>query len=397
MEKKCKIILDERIKHLTESEIETLMHRYYEGENVKKLTEEYGISINPSRLFSIFPPIISNDKICPNCGSPIGITRQSKSSHGFTKSYEYCINCKHNNVVNCACEYCVEERKMHSISKEEQARKLMKDKRELIEQEYNVKKHEKVALENLSFLQKVYLGALLRLALSEDMSRISPLNNFQREISPTSNFTKEIMVELIHNRIILVDPQSPIDAFVDSPKDSEFPKVYYLYNVGYVLNLISDNDSYAIMDEMINPKEIDEKFNEGALLLWKKIALEECLEYLNYQMEKVRFNYNAGDKTISVIRDLLDHFSVSQIYGIIYKSIANATKWYQEANVTKKQAANSVIGNCQRYGERAIIGKWDLTKYSRIAECPQSMVSEFFHNRVIGIGDLGFHLPPISL
>ncbi|MCC9294963.1 hypothetical protein LN736_08855 [Clostridium sp. WLY-B-L2] len=65
--------------------------------------------------------------------------------------------------------------------------------------------------------------------------------------------------------------------------------------------------------------------------------MSECLEYLNFQMDSVRFDFNPGKKTIAVFNDLLDNFSVSQIYGIIYKAITNATKFCQGSDISKNR------------------------------------------------------------
>ena len=51
---------------------------------------------------------------------------------------------------------------------------------------------------------------------------------------------------------------------------------------------------------------------EEALLIWKEIALQECLEYFDYQMNNVKFEYNVGDKTILSFKDILEEYSVSK-------------------------------------------------------------------------------------
>ena len=396
---KIEIELDERLKHLSDVEIETLINRYYAGEKVKELIEEYKINISPSKLYTLFPPQISQDKTCPNCGLPMLIKRKSKSASPYCSNAinEYCGGCGHKNNSYCNCEYCNKKRQEYALEQEKERNRTIQLKRELIEELYDTGKYELINVEDITFTQRIYLGALLRLALDEDMVVINPLVSVEKKLAPTIDFTIEIIKELSRKMIIIVNPQSPIDAFVADPKTSEFPSVYYIDRVSHLINLnVYENYNEGIAN-LINPKELNEKDKDEALLLWKRIALEECLEYFSYQMDKVGFNFNPGDKTITVLEDLLEHFSTSQIYGIIFRSIANATKWYQESQVSKKHAANSVIGGCQRYGERAIIGNWELTKYNRITDCPQSMLSEFFFNRVAGIGDLGFHMPPVSL
>ena len=74
--------------------------------------------------------------------------------------------------------------------------------------------------------------------------------------------------------------------------------------------------------------------------------------------------------------------------------MAEATRLQAEKGLNKKHAANIVIGNCERYTERAKINGWNLANYNRIPDLPQTILSEFFFNKVLQIGDLGFRTPP---
>jgi hypothetical protein len=397
MEKKAKIELDERLAHLSQSEINALINRYYANEKAKLLVEEYKINVNPSKLYTIFPPIICEDKVCPCCGNYMLIKRTSKSSYSYGINTAYCINCRHEDSSFCHCTYCEDKRKILKLKKQEEEKKLIQVKKEKIYNTYNIENWKMFDYDSLSFRQKVYLGALLRLALSEDMKTIMSLQYIEQKLAPTMEYTKEVLRNLTASNIIVVNPDSSIDAFVESPEEAEFPNVYYISKVSYVLNVNFGANEEDKIREVIYPSEIKDEDKEEALKLWKEIALEECLEYLHFQMNKVKFDFSVGEKTISVFKDLLEYFSVSQIYGIIYRGVANATKYYQESNISKKQAANSVIGNCQRYAERALLERWELNKYHRAYELPQSMVSEIFFNRITKIGSLGFDMPPITL
>lgn len=59
--------LDKRIAHLTKEQIVDLMQKYYEGEKVAKILDEYKVKINASQLYSLFPPIITNEE-CVHVG-----------------------------------------------------------------------------------------------------------------------------------------------------------------------------------------------------------------------------------------------------------------------------------------------------------------------------------------
>lgn len=392
------IEIHEKLRHLTMLKIESLMNKYYNGVKASDIIKEYNIDTTSSKLYTLFPPIICEDIICPVCNEPMYKERDSKSSYSWNKKKPFCAICGHTDEIICKCNYCIAEREKVRKLNEERKVRILQEKREKIKKVYDLN-IVPVNYSELNFREKVFLGALLRTSLSEDMEVILPLNDAERELAPTIGYIKEILSYLIGRGVISVDSNSSIDAFLDSneEKDIEFPNVYYITMVKYRINIVGDEDIKNILSKIINPKSFSDADKEDALNIWKEIALEECIEYFEYQMKSVRFDFNIGEKTIAIFKDLLENFSVSQIYGIIYKSVANATKYYQESSVSKKQAANSVIGGCQRYAERAMINNWELAKYSRIKELPQSMISEFFFDRVIGVGSLGFNMPPSEL
>lgn len=392
------IEIHEKLRHLTMLQIESLMNKYYNGIKASDIIKEYNIDTTSSKLYTLFPPIICEDIICPVCNEPMYKERDSKSSYSWNKKKPFCAICGHTDEIICKCNYCIAEREKVRKLNEERKVRILQEKREKIKKVYDLN-IVPVNYSELNFREKVFLGALLRTSLSEDMEVILPLNDAERELAPTIGYIKEILSYLIGRGVVSVDSNSSIDAFLDSneEKDIEFPNVYYITMVKYRINIVGDEDIKNILSKIINPKSFSGADKEDALNIWKEIALEECIEYFEYQMKSVRFDFNIGEKTIAIFKDLLENFSVSQIYGIIYKSVANATKYYQESSVSKKQAANSVIGGCQRYAERAMINNWELAKYSRIKELPQSMISEFFFDRVIGVGSLGFNMPPSEL
>ena len=392
------IEIHEKLRHLTMLQIESLMNKYYNGVKASDIIKEYNIDTTSSKLYTLFPPIICEDIICPVCNEPMYKERDSKSSYSWNKKKPFCAICGHTDEIICKCNYCIAEREKVRKLNEERKVRILQEKREKIKKVYDLN-IVPVNYSELNFREKVFLGALLRTSLSEDMEVILPLNDAERELAPTIGYIKEILSYLIGRGVISVDSNSSIDAFLDSneEKDIEFPNVYYITMVKYRINIVGDEDIKNILSKIINPKSFSDADKEDALNIWKEIALEECIEYFEYQMKSVRFYFNIGEKTIAIFKDLLENFSVSQIYGIIYKSVANATKYYQESSVSKKQAANSVIGGCQRYAERTMINNWELAKYSKIKELPQSMISEFFFDRVIGVGSLGFNMPPSEL
>jgi len=91
---------------------------------------------------------------------------------------------------------------------------------------------------------------------------------------------------------------------------------------------------------------------------------------------------------------LINNYSVSQIYTIIYRSTNNALRFQVERGVSKKHASNTIVGNVQSFAERAIIKQWDVQRYNRLKECPESALSKFFFGRILKIGFAGFNEKP---
>lgn len=371
------------LSHLADTEVTRLMQRYYGGESATKLIKEYELSVRPSDLFKLFPPEPFDNYLCEYCNMELVVKRRSKSMKNAPK-YEsdlYSPNCGHRPYYsNCKCENCVQE----------QAR-LEAEQLEKIKECYS-KARTPVEFSTLSFEDKVYLGTLCRALLKENLYEVSPYADTNVILAPSSDLCSEIYDQLIHKGIIAVSPLSPVDAFV--VENDDFPNRFYTYKVTYYLNLLFPPNKQDLFTEILNPSYYSQEFSINALNLWKKIAIAECLEYLLYQLNNVGFDFSPGEKTYKTFEIILNDFSVSQIYGIIWKAVADSSKLYLEKGLSKNHAANSVIGACERYAERAKINHWDLTSYRRIRDLPQSTLSVFFFNRVLGIGDMGFEVPP---
>ncbi|MCD8262643.1 MAG: hypothetical protein LUD15_15185 [Bacteroides sp.] len=92
-----------------------------------------------------------------------------------------------------------------------------------------------------------------------------------------------------------------------------------------------------------------------------------------------------------MILKLLNDYSVSQVYNIIYRSINSVLRFRAEKEFTEVYTSNMVIGGMQRFGEKARKEGWELQKYTRLKECPQSALSKFFFEKILPIGDREFN------
>jgi len=92
------------LSHLKPEEMDNLMERYYNGETVKKLLDEFKLNIISSKLYTFFPPKEFPGYKCDYCESILVAKRPSKTrAHRDTLSVHYIVllaNINHILIVN---------------------------------------------------------------------------------------------------------------------------------------------------------------------------------------------------------------------------------------------------------------------------------------------------------
>jgi len=383
--------MNEKLSHLTEEQIQELIERYYEKEKVSDLISEYNLSLRPSQLVKSFPPEVLEIE-CQYCKTNLIKPRVSRDYQSWKIIPEYCPNCGHEEGGFCSCKNCKALEWYEEDKKRQQ-------KQDFIDIWLNYDDEEKIELNELTLTDKIYLGALLREGISEDYNYIKPIESFINPLTPTYEFRSEVIDRLMDIGVIVIHPST----------DSEFIEIvdydngnyrYYPYKVKWALNIKNEDlNKVPLVESIMNPPDLESENFDEAFLLWKKIALYESIEYFEHSVNNILgIDYNVGDKTRTVLNDLTNDYSVSQIYGILYKATNNALRFQAEKGVSTKHASNTIIGNAQSFGERAKINNWDLQKYNRIKDCPQSALSRFFFERIIKIGFDGFNeIPNIKM
>ncbi|MBM7608625.1 hypothetical protein JOD29_001872 [Lysinibacillus composti] len=384
--------LDKRLAHLSQEQVVELIRKYYDGVKVNNLLKEYDIKINTSMFYTIFPPIMTDEK-CNHCKGTVVIPWESKSKSTYINEKEkYCIQCGHTRTWYCQCQYCEEERKRARLEAEEEKRQLLERKKATLANlldEKNWTLHEE---QNLTLEDRLFLSVILRSSLSENTMFIEPLKHKAHLLAPTIEFQAEIVKTLTARKIIVPHQLSDINAFDIVFEDDDEKVRYSTYDVRYRINVKGIDNNYDAMIKRILYPDFsgDEDFKMFCYDMWKKLALKECIEYLLYQMQRVGYSFSPGEKTIRVFEYLLEHYSVAQIYGIIFSSVAKSTQRYQSGEITKKHAANLVITACEGYGQRAISQNWKLSNYSRIKDLPETYISQILYTTIMRIGELGF-------
>ena len=395
--------LEKEIEHLTLAQIEDLYKKYLAGEKNANLVKEFNINIHPNKLISILPPQKLDDTLCPYCDISMYQKRKNKSQSKYNTPPIECIECSHKIYQDsnayykqtCHCDMCLLLRQQEKIEAE-------KEKREKIRKIYNIDNRESAKYSELTFFQKLILLTLFRMQTEEDFEYIAPLNTptHTEPLSPTLYFDIECIKELYHNNVIIVDPESPIEAFhpeknfttVDAFKTRWIPNI--------TLDNIGDSDR-STLDTIYTT--IYKEMYDGIKLEWERdihrvlflIAREEILQYIHILSEELNVNFTAENKTREVVKQLLEKFSVSEIYYFAKKSIENAHIFYSKGYAhSKKHAANTIPSKMLSLGERAAEEKWDTYKYNRDKRAPRSYLSKIFFDFFLRDEDSGFHKAP---
>jgi len=142
----------------------------------------------------------------------------------------------------------------------------------------------------------------------------------------------ECLKELFNCGAVIINPHSRIEAFVE---DEEFNS-FYITRTRWIPNITFDGIEWAKLNEIY--KEIYQEIKEGIQPQWEKevfktlfrIAREEVLQYVHVRADELNVDFTAENKTREVVNQLLQKFSVSEIYYFVKKSVENAHIYYSK-------------------------------------------------------------------
>ncbi len=312
--------------------------------------------------------------ICTRCGGPYVLGNRS----------DYTDRLRIGIPKHWKCSDCLEIERGEEL---ERHKHTFEERRSYLQRQYNLAHREQRSALSLSLEDAVYLLAMVRQGASEDFKIIAPIETFREPLTPAKGRDHEVAVHLIAGSILVPHPESSPNAFV-----WEGPSAGNIYTLktswGWPLgdDGIPMQDVVSELEALFRNSQWLEPWRDQWLTLWKKIAQQECLEYLLLAMKDHHFDFHPGEKTFSVLSELLEVYSVGQVWRIIWNATTNAVAYRERSGIPRAQAANSVVGGMQRYGENARAQGWKLEPFRRERRCPQSVISQVFFNVVVQLG-----------
>jgi hypothetical protein len=238
----------------------------------------------------------------------------------------------------------------------------------------------------------VFLGALCTALQSKDLEKITPHEGSSRILAPTHDLTQKIYSDLLTAKVLEISPNSSLDAFIFDVQNA--PVSFDYFKVIYNLNLNFFPSKQDVCSAILNPHYYSSAHSNEALELWKEIAIAECTEYLNFKLSGIYCEFNSREYALRAFDEILNFYSVAQVYVIIYHSINEISARIMQRQIRRTEAAENVIRECIKYTYKAQVKKWNISSFNRDKKLPQSTLSHFYFYNVLGIGEKGFREVP---
>jgi hypothetical protein len=143
----------------------------------------------------------------------------------------------------------------------------------------------------------------------------------------------------------------------------------------------------AALEQHVLQKPWPKAYVIPILGLWHWVAHLECVAYLELSLEDHHLPFHAGEKTHSLVQKLLEHFSIGQIYNLIWRAARDAGARIQREAISPRQAANGAIGHIERMGDRAQTEGWTLKPYRRDRRLQESTLSHLVFRVMLGFDE----------
>ncbi|OMG53171.1 hypothetical protein BJN45_13180 [Azonexus hydrophilus] len=367
--------------HLSEAELLELMSRYYAGERVATLLEQYRVNCSASTLCSHFPPEPSAE-LCQYCNAPMVRPRRSKSwSSGSTLR---CSQCAHIESSRCACTGCKFKRlREEDLRVQQQHTKIQQFC--FANWAYTPTQ---IQPEQLTARQAVALICLVRSGGWLDDSRIGPLSTSGIRFAPYApDFQGSLIECLITADLLSPDPTSPSKAFTERGGQivgMDFGQTHWVLRMPDGVRFVQALEIYVAAEDWPND------WGEECCQIWRELAFAECWEFCVYSLHQRNLPIPGATALTTLIENLLRDFSVSQFYQFLWACAGDAVDYRARKGVTAPHASNYMIASCQRRADRARAEGWKIKGFRRNFELSRTQISYVLHDMFFKHGENGF-------
>jgi len=242
----------------------------------------------------------------------------------------------------------------------------------------------------LSLRDAVYLLALFRHSVSEDLSLAEPYGERRVRLAPSFEDTQRVAKQLWSKGMILVSPDSDTDAFIFNDDITDCQKLYLAKVTWEFLpgQLTHEKREFlSQLERLVRDGPRPESWRDQFNPVWHEIARAECFEYFTYSLGERGYELEIlGEKTHAVFDELLLHFSIGQVFNLTWQAVRDTTDYIVKERLPKYHAKNSFIGAVQRKADKAQAEGWTVRNSRRDFNCPQTVLSSVFFDVFAQVG-----------
>ena len=343
----------------------------------------FGIEGRPSSFVSMLPPVVREDLCCAFCEGQNLVSQRLSRDRSASTSEPYCTSCGHRADPRCTCAHC------QALAARRRA-EVDRRKREVIERTFLLPKDVDRKPAQLSLRDVVYLLALFRHSISEDLSLAEPYGERRLRLTPSFDDTQRVAKHLWSKGLILVSPDSDTEAFIFNDDITDCPKFYtaqvmWEFLPGQLTH--GKREFLSLLERLVRDGPWPESWRDQFNALWHEIAKAECLEYFTYLLAERGYELETlGEKTHVVFDELLLHFSIGQVFNLTWQAVRDTTDYIVKERIPKYHAKNSFIGSVQRKADKARAEGWTVRNSRRDFNCPQTVVSSVFFDLFAQVG-----------
>lgn len=244
----------------------------------------------------------------------------------------------------------------------------------------------------LTYVQSFLLYSVLVAANAgwEDRN-IAPLDSQPGKLAPTADLSEQVYRTLYEDGILAIDPASDPRAFGMIHEEENIDFSYS--GVSWVLAPDARGrtmkDVFALLLARLGAPE-----PAAASEVWFMVAESECRGYFLKQCERYHFAQPNiySEKVALAIRDFLPHFSIGQIWNVIFYVLKDLAALAQEKTYARQHIYNMIPGNIRRYLEHRLSNNKPVHPWRRPATITESWMTSILLDKVLGNGDVSFEV-----
>lgn len=347
---------------------------------------------------------LSTKWICNECGIPKSyVSRNEYKSDNSHRGHIFWTTLEEGTSSwQCpACSLRAERARREEERREQELVNLrhletLRRRREVIEATFHKTLRREISPAGLSLTDAVYLLSLIKGGGNENYTWIEPIHSIEN-LTPTRNFDAETVGLLEHDDLIAVDPDSLQSAF-DFKGDEIID--YNPLSVSWLLlpGVAAESRVRVVsqLNEMFAARNWLSWWKGEWPAIWRRIAVEESIQYLSYLLERNKLDFSPGAKTREFLLKIVDEYSVAQIYYLFWKVTEKAAADLWRGSVTEEAATERLIHNLEARLETSRSKGWEVYSFERSVYCPRSIISRVFFDTVLGIGEKGFTTRPVD-